>query len=430
MRIRKLIITVFVVLFSVFSSNAQGKVPEHVAIFLFNGVELLDFAGPSEVFSVAGFNTYTVSADGKEIRSHNLVKLVPDFSLEAAPPPDIIVFPGGPEGAPLSTVKNQKVMDWLTQRKAAGALFMSVSTATVVFAKAGFLDTKSATTHWQAIDDLKKTYPAVTITANARIVDNGQVITTAGSFAGIDAALHIVFKSKGSDVAIRVARYMEHEKWIPEDGVVAAENDVIKNLRTASIYNHIQPKQFADGVMEDGQLIYEGELLNLATELNDIHAYKRAAFVLDVGTDLFPDSDPMYAMLISAYIKTRKAAPIDEALLMKLIKEGRIEEATMAFEKATKDFPGWKFVRESEFSAVIELTVTHGDYHYAAKVCDLALKAYPASARMNYWMGRVYKFSGMKAEAIASFKKSEKFDPGYSDIVNKEIAELESIQQN
>ena len=116
---------------------------------------------------------------------------------------------------------------------------------------------------------------------------------------------------------------------------------------------------------------------------------------------------------------------------MKLIRERKIEEAAMAFEKSTKEFPGWTIAREREFLAIIEqIAITERDYAYAAKVCELALKAYPSSALMHFWMGRVYKYSGMKEQALASLKESVKFDAAYSDRVSKEIDELEGPQKN
>jgi len=427
----KLMIGVLIVVCFAFTLNAQHKRPENVAFFLFDGVELFDFTGPHQVFSDAGLNTYTVSADGKEILSNDSVKVFPKFSMGTAPAPDMIVFPGGSGGAPLNAVKDPKVMDWLKQKKEEGVSVMSVGEAAAVFAEAGFLDNKRATTCWRTINDMSKTYPAVTMIKDTRWVDNGHVITTAGVSAGIDGALHVVSKFKGLDAARAVALDMEYDKWIPDDGVVDEENDVIKKLRTASMFNYMDSKKFANGILQNDELVYEGELLNLATELNTISAYKRSAFVLEVGTDLFPDSDPMYSMLTAAYKRIGKSAPMEGASLMKLISERRIEEAIMAFEKSTKEFPGWTIAREREFSAVIEvIALTERDYTYAAKVCELALKAYPASAHMHFWMGRVYKYSGMKDQALASLKESVKFDAAYSDRVSKEIDELEGPQKN
>src|SRR3954468_15903078 len=92
--------------------NAQNE-KYTVAIFLYNGVELLDFAGPGEVFSAAGFNVYTVTLDGKEVLSQGFVTVKPQYAMDSAPDPDIVIFPGGGSGP---TSQNQKVLDWINAR--------------------------------------------------------------------------------------------------------------------------------------------------------------------------------------------------------------------------------------------------------------------------------------------------------------------------
>src|SRR3954471_11201861 len=107
--VRKILLAVTAILVVIASANAQPKQQYNVAIFLYDHVELLDFAGPGEVFaSTQGFHVYTVSADGKEIISQGFVTVKPEYSIDNAPTPDIIVFPGGNTSA---VQNNEKVLD-------------------------------------------------------------------------------------------------------------------------------------------------------------------------------------------------------------------------------------------------------------------------------------------------------------------------------
>src|SRR6476469_1027694 len=140
----KCLLTVIALMFVV-RANAQQKQNYNVAIFLYNNVELLDFAGPGEVFaSTRGFHVYTVSADGKEILSQGFVTVKPEFSIDNAPSPDIIVFPGGNTSA---VQKDKKVLDWVKKSVADGNTAMSVCSGASILAKAGLLEGLNVTTH-------------------------------------------------------------------------------------------------------------------------------------------------------------------------------------------------------------------------------------------------------------------------------------------
>ena len=210
-------------------ANGQTKPvePKNVAIFLYQGVELLDFAGPGEVFSAAGFNTYTMSVDGKSLTSQGFVRIQPEFSIETAPTPDIVVFPGGSAGP---TSNDPNVMAWIKKLNAHGSYFMSVCTGAFILAKAGLLDNKRVTTHWGSTKSLGQTIPTSTVLERTRFVDNGTIITTAGVSAGIDGALHLVSRIKGLEAAKKTAHYMEYEKWDPQEGVVDKKNAYLQEV--------------------------------------------------------------------------------------------------------------------------------------------------------------------------------------------------------
>lgn len=191
----------------------------NVAVFIHEGVELLDFAGPGEVFAAAhlpqgahAFNVYTVAATPEAITSQGFVSIKPQYTFENAPRPDIVVLPGGNTSIPL---QNPKVIEWVKKTSQDAEVMMSVCTGAFLLARAGLLDGKEATTHWSAIDNLRRDFPKTTVHENRRFLDNGKVITTAGVSAGIDGALHIVDRLLGRDAASMTARYMEY-LWTPE----------------------------------------------------------------------------------------------------------------------------------------------------------------------------------------------------------------------
>jgi putative intracellular protease/amidase/YHS domain-containing protein len=192
--------------------------PRNVAILIFQGVELLDFAGPGEVFAVAqtiegqrAFNVYTVAASADAITSQGFVKVTPQHTIENCPRPDIIVVPGGGVN---NVMGDEKVMAWIKSATREIEVTMSVCNGAYLLARAGLLNDKKATTHWTAIRGLKREAPMATVLENVRFVDNGQVLTTAGVSAGIDGALHVVDRLLGRPAAQLTARHMEYD-WKP-----------------------------------------------------------------------------------------------------------------------------------------------------------------------------------------------------------------------
>ncbi len=195
---------------------------KNVAIFIHDGVEILDFAGPGEVFAathsdLGAFNVYTVSLSKQPIMSQGFVKIIPEYDLKDAPPPDIIVLPGGNTG---SVLDNQELITWVQDVSSNLEVALSVCTGAFILQKAGLLDNLKATTFHGAIDRLREIATKTEVLADTRWVDNGKVITTAGVSAGIDGALHVVEKVFGKEAADATARYMEYDKWQSGEGLV------------------------------------------------------------------------------------------------------------------------------------------------------------------------------------------------------------------
>jgi transcriptional regulator GlxA family with amidase domain len=192
----------------------------NVAILIFDEVEVLDFCGPFEVFSVTGrredlnpFNVYTVAEKGQPILARNRLSVIPSHTIRDCPQPGILVVPGG-----LGTRKemyNPVLIDWIKSCSEKAELVLSVCTGALLLAKAGLLEGLGATTHHGAIDLLKKAAPNTSVQANKRIVDNGRIIVSAGISAGIDMSLYVVAKLLGKDQALDTAQYMEYD-WKPD----------------------------------------------------------------------------------------------------------------------------------------------------------------------------------------------------------------------
>jgi len=193
----------------------------NVAIVLYDGVEILDFAGPAEVFAAAGqagaiggkpaFSVYTVARTREPIVSQGFLDVTPDHGIADAPAPDIIVIPGGDASA---VTGDPEMMRWVEARTKAAQLSMSVCTGAFVLARVGLLDGRDATTHYASIGSLRRVVPTARVHDGRRYVDTGNVVTTAGVSAGIDGALHVVARLLGRHVADETAQYMEYT-WSP-----------------------------------------------------------------------------------------------------------------------------------------------------------------------------------------------------------------------
>lgn len=189
----------------------------NVAILLFNDVEVLDFAGPFEVFAVTDelnggeiFNVFTFAENIETIRARNGLKVVPHFSRENCPPPHVLIVPGG--FGTRALLQKPALLEWLQKRTAKAELTMSVCTGALVLAKAGLLDGLRATTHHECFALLRELAPRTDVVEGDRFVDNGHIITAGGISAGIDSSLHVVQRLLGPEAAARTAAHMEYRQ--------------------------------------------------------------------------------------------------------------------------------------------------------------------------------------------------------------------------
>ncbi|MBP2654829.1 MAG: domain, InhA-type [Firmicutes bacterium] len=189
-----------------------------VGILLFDEVEVLDFAGPFEVFSLTSFPdrqdkpflVQTISQYGTVVKARNGLLVQPHYSFNNSPDFDILIIPGG-YGAEEIEIHNEHVIQWIRSRKADTKLIVSVCTGAFLLAKAGLIDGKHATTHWLDIDRLEREFPAVKVVKNCKYVDEGSIITAAGISAGINVSLYIIKQLLGSEVAVATAKRMEYD---------------------------------------------------------------------------------------------------------------------------------------------------------------------------------------------------------------------------
>ena len=187
-----------------------------VAIVLFDDVEVLDFAGPFEVFSVCGrrsqldpFDVFTVSERAQPIRARNGLVVTPSHSFATCPPADLLIIPGG--FGTRREMKNPVMLEFVAQMGRESEFLLSVCTGALILGCAGLLDGLHATTHHLAMDELRAAAPRAVILADERVVDNGRVLLSSGVSAGIDLSLHMVARLLGDDLALETARYMEYE---------------------------------------------------------------------------------------------------------------------------------------------------------------------------------------------------------------------------
>jgi len=196
----------------------------NVGILIFEQVEVLDFAGPFEVFSrarltpgvdsrrsedSAPFSVFTVARSRASIRTTGGLQVIPQYAFDDAPPVDLLVVPGG--FGTRSLMEDGDVLGWIRRTAARSRLVTSVCTGALLLAKAGLLEGRRATTHWGALDLLASLGGKIVVEREARVVDDG-VISSAGVASGIDMSFLVVEKLFGREVADETAKYIEYRR--------------------------------------------------------------------------------------------------------------------------------------------------------------------------------------------------------------------------
>lgn len=193
----------------------------NVGIYLYNEIEVLDFAGPFEVFSTASrvnarlspesnslFNVFTVAEDQNPVIARGGLQIIPKYSISSHPEINVLIIPGG-------IVTDELVKDyivfWILKCSKIADITASVCTGAFLLAKAGLLKSKRAITHWEDIEDLISMFPDIKIQKNVRWVDEGSIVTAAGISAGIDVSLHLISRIASENLAVLTAKQMEFD---------------------------------------------------------------------------------------------------------------------------------------------------------------------------------------------------------------------------
>lgn len=194
---------------------------KRIGLLVFDGVEVLDFCGPFEVFSItrldearryetsSPFELSLISAGDEVITAAGGLRVIPDHSLADSMGLDVLVVPGGPgvrraEG-------DQRLLEWIAAQHVQVEILASVCTGAFLLAAAGLLDGRRATTHWRWLGRLRDRYPNIEVLEETRVVEAGKILTAGGVTAGIDLALAIVARLCGTEVAGVTARQLEYD---------------------------------------------------------------------------------------------------------------------------------------------------------------------------------------------------------------------------
>ncbi|WP_374652353.1 DJ-1/PfpI family protein [Dongia sp.] len=187
-----------------------------IALLLFPDVEVLDFAGPFEVFSVAGevrrpapFRVITVAADKRALAAVGGLSVAPDFTLEEAPQADVLLVPGGKGSRRL--LRDARTLAWIGKQAAGAEIVASICTGALPLAKLGLLDGLKATTHAGAMAELRALGPRIDVRPQARFIDNGKYLTSGGITAGIDMSLYLLRRLTDQALVDLVLTEMEYD---------------------------------------------------------------------------------------------------------------------------------------------------------------------------------------------------------------------------
>jgi transcriptional regulator GlxA family with amidase domain len=191
-----------------------------IGILLFDGVEELDAVGPWEVlaawakyFPDDGVEVSCLSRTGGSVAAAKGLEISAHHSFASAPSYDVFVHPGGQGTRPL--MRDEEHLEWVRKQREAVPLMTSVCTGALVYAAAGLLRGRPATTHWGALELLASTDPTIELRPDDRYVDDGDIITSAGVSAGIDMALHLVRRLASADRAREVRRVIQYDPEPP-----------------------------------------------------------------------------------------------------------------------------------------------------------------------------------------------------------------------
>ncbi|TGM87975.1 DJ-1/PfpI family protein [Leptospira bouyouniensis] len=190
----------------------------NVGILVFNNIELLDFTGPYEVFSVTKdlsgnflFNTFLIGKNNEILKSVNGLKYIPDYTIFDHPNLDILIIPGG-----IGTKEimfDLQISNWIEQLFPKLFYIITVCTGVRILSSTKIMDNLEYTTHHDCFDELELISPNAKLNRNTRFTTNGKILTSGGISAGIDLSLHVVERYFGNEIKNKTIEYMEYGNW-------------------------------------------------------------------------------------------------------------------------------------------------------------------------------------------------------------------------
>jgi len=259
---KRILIPVMLFLVAFTATAATKPYTRNVAVIVYKDAEPLDWTGPFEVWNDAAnfgaangeqaFNVYIVSKTDEPLNAQGLI-VKPNYSIENAPKPDVVIIPGGPSN---NITDDPAFFAWTKKAAQEAEVVQTVCTGAFVIAKAGMLDNLEVTTWYGAIKGLRAKYPNVTVKEGRRFVDNGKIVTTAGISAGIDGSLHLVARLLGRRIADQVARYMEYH-WTPESYLAVNYKYLNPSTNDAGRRLQLGEMQFDEGNLDEAAKIFQ-----------------------------------------------------------------------------------------------------------------------------------------------------------------------------
>lgn len=377
----------------------QAPQIRNVALFLQDRVEILDFAGPMEVFIAAGLHVYTVAKTTEPIKAMGKLTVVPDYGLEDCPTPDLIAFFGGGNASGVS--QDPEVKAWLAEVFPKTQMQFSVCTGAFFLGEMGLLDGKTATTFHSAIPGLRERFPKATVRDDVRYVDNGSVITTAGISAGIDGALHLVAKLQGKARALEVAEHMEYFGWEPDKGLII----------TSGTVDVIKKKGLKEAIAEADRQLYYGELIDLgkslAAEGHTTSALEIFDYVLSTQTVAPNDCETIREVMQT----TGRPTPPSREKVLELVNKTEYEAAAEIITRTKKDLPNWSFFTEHNANMHGYHYLSKGETQKAIEIFKLNVLAYPESFNTHDSLGEAYMKAKQWDLASKHYRRSLALNP-------------------
>ena len=346
--------------------QAQVKDTINVAVLAYEGVELLDFAGPAEVFAAASYYTNTyhfkvyIVAKEPAFTSQGFLKITPNFNFDNAPKTNVLVLPGGYAG---KSIQDKSTQQWMNTQLENADQVLTVCSGIYFLKKSGRLDNIQVTSHHKIIPFLKKELKPQNVLAQVKYVDAGQIVTSAGVSSGIEGALLMVSKIAGFEAANRTARYMEYAPWDISNGKIAYD---LQNQATNYLATNNAKPYF--GVFDlAGHLALREGKIDLARQ----YFQKNIAF--------YPNSALAYHGLSKALLYTQKWVPPTYEDFLNVLRHKGAKTGQAIYQKAKRIYPDWKLFTHKDIVVRGQNLASGNNYEDAALVLKMGIDTYPNS---------------------------------------------------